>query len=149
MYARLFKTSIFILSVLVSSCNRQEEKMVAKSDSIAYQLATINAGQPISPSDPNIEKFENLIAALSSKYVEDKERIANITVKSHGMLKKEGISTSLLEIMDGMNQLVSERDTINKYPEFMAIYHTSRIAGDSHEDTILNIKALLRSLGVR
>ena len=166
---------VLIGLMLVTSCNREEKKPTANypakpainysartSDStkkepettqqyysFAYQLATINAGQPVSSSDPNIKRFDNLLTELSSKYVEDKERIANITVKSHGMLKKEGISTSLLEIMEGMNQLVSEKASINKYPEFIAMYHTLRKAGDSHEDAVLNTIALLRSLGVK
>lgn len=127
----------------------RNETTVMQYSSIAFKLASINAGQYVATSDPTVKAFGDLISELSSKYVEDEQRIADITVKSHEMLKEIGISTSLLDMMKGMNQLVSEKDAINRYGEFMAAYHTLRKSGESHNEAILNTKALLRSMGVK
>jgi len=85
---------------------------------------------------------------LSSTYVENKQQIADMSVTAQEMLEKDGIEESLLNIMEGLNQLFATRIENQKYAEYAAAYVTLRSKGQSHSQAIRGLQAILRSLGV-
>lgn len=50
--------------------------------------------------------------------------------------------------MEGMNKLITNKTNNQKYAEHAASYVTLRDSGQSHIDAILNLKALLNTLGI-
>ena len=68
-------------------------------DSLEYQLATINAAGYVSRDDITVARFRSLLDQLSTTYIENKQQIADMSVKAQQLLKKEGVKESLLNIM--------------------------------------------------
>lgn len=131
-----------LVSLICSLCFAQSNK------SIEYQLATINAGVYVSTSDITVSQFRKLLNDLSFKYVEDKQQIADMSVTAINMLKKDGIDANLLNIMNGLNQLLYKKIENQKYAEYAAMYVTLRGEGYSHQGAIDGLQAFLNSLGV-
>lgn len=71
-----------------------------------------------------------------------------MTVVAQQLLKKNGIEESLLNIMEGMNQLFSKKIENQKYAEYVSAYVTLRNKGRSHSDAILGLQEVLRGMGV-
>lgn len=140
---------IFILSYYGNVPETPFEKEETEYDLIPYKLATIDAGQPITKSDRNIVKYEKLINRLAFKHTEDKLRLANMIVHAQELLRESGITVSLFQIMEGLDQIVDKNNAPIKLSEIIAMYCTLRKAGDSHEATILNIKAFLRTFDIK
>ena len=115
---------------------------------LEYKLATINAGGYVSKDHITVARFRSLLNQLSSAYVEDKQQIADMSVTVLDLLKKDGIEESLLNIMEGLNQLFATRVENQRYAEYAAMYATLRNKGQSHSQAIGGLQAILRSLGV-
>lgn len=118
------------------------------SESHEYQLATINASGYVSKDHITVARFRSLLDQLSSTYVENKQQIADMSVKAQQLLKKDGVEESLLKIMEGLNQLFASRIENQKYAEYAAAYVTLRSKGQSHSEAIRGLQAILRGLGV-
>ena len=140
---------IFILSRYSNTPETPPGKAESEYDLIPYNLATIDAGQPIAKSDRNIIKYEKLLNQIAFKYIEDKLRLANMVVHAQELLREAGITVSLFQIMEGLDQTVYKSSAPIKLSEIIAMYCTVRKAGDSHEDAILNIKAFLKTFGIK
>ena len=89
-----------------------------------------------------------MLDQLSSTYIENKQQIADMSVKAQQLLKKDGVEESLLKIMEGMNRLFASRIKNQKYAEYAAAYVSLRIKGQSHSEAIRGLQAILRGLGV-
>lgn len=118
------------------------------SESLEYQLATINAGGYVSRDHITVARFRSLLDQLSSTYIENKQQIADMSVKAQQLLKKDGVEENLLKIMEGLNQLFASRIENQKYAEYAAVYVTLRSKGQSHSEAIRGLQAILRGLGV-
>ena len=118
------------------------------SGSLEYQLATINAGGYVSRNHITVARFRSLLDQLSSTYIENKQQIADMSVKAQQLLKKDGVEESLLKIMEGMNRLFASRIKNQKYAEYAVAYVSLRIKGQSHSEAIRGLQAILRGLGV-
>jgi hypothetical protein len=77
-----------------------------QQDSLEYKLATVDHGSYVAQDDVTVARFRSLLAQLSSKYAETPKRIADISVKARDTLRGKGISESILNIMEGMNQVL-------------------------------------------
>ncbi len=119
------------------------------SVSIEYMLATINAGGYVSKDDVTVARFRSLLNQLSTTFVEDEQQIGDISVKVQNLLKQDGIQESLINIMEGMNQLFFRKIDNQKYATYTAIYLTMRNKGSSHTEAIRAIQAILRGLGAQ
>ena len=119
------------------------------SDSLEYKLATINAGGYVSKDHITVARFRSLLNQLSATFVEDNQQIADMSVTAQNLLKKEGIQESLINIMEGMNQLFSRRIENQKYAEYSAAYVTLRSQGQSHTEAVGGLQAILRAMGVQ
>jgi len=122
---------------------------VQASELLEYKLATINAGGYVSKEHVTVARFRSLLNQLSVTFVEDKEQIADMSVTAQNLLKKEGVEESLINIMEGMNQLFSKKIENQKYAEYAAAYVTLRGKGQSHTEAIRGLQAILRSLGAQ
>ena len=122
---------------------------VQASELLEYKLATINAGGYVSKEHVTVARFRSLLNQLSVIFVEDKQQIADMSVTAQNLLKKEGVEESLINIMEGMNQLFSKKIENQKYAEYAAAYVTLRGKGQSHTEAIRGLQAILRSLGAQ
>jgi len=119
------------------------------SESLEYKLATINAGGYVSKDHITVARFRSLLNQLSATFVEDKQQIADMSVTAQNLLKKEGVQESLINIMEGMNQLFPRKIENQKYAEYAAAYVTLRSKGQSHTEAIRGLQAILRGLGAQ
>jgi len=125
-----------------SSSYTKEEK----PESLEYMLATIEKGY-VSRDDIIITRFRSLLSQLSNTYVENKQQISDMTVRAQGILEKEeGIKESLLNMMEGMNQIFYIKVENQNYSEYMAAYMTLRRKGQSHNDAINGLKGIVDAL---
>jgi len=65
------------------------------------------------------------------------------------LLNKDGIQESLINIMEGMNQLFPRKIDTQKYAEYAAAYVMLRNKGQIHTEAIRGLQAILRSLGTQ
>ena len=135
---------LFFIGILLNTFNA-----VQASESLEYQLASINAGGYVSEDHITVARFRSLLNQLSSAYIENKQQIADMSVTAQQLLKKEGVAESILNIMEGMNQLFASRIENQKYAEYAAAYVTLRSKGQSHSQAIRGLRAILQGLGVQ
>jgi hypothetical protein len=115
-------------------------------DTLEYKLAVINAGFHVSNDHFTVNRFRTLLNELSYTYVENRQQIADMSVKAQQILKERGIKESLLNIMEGLNQIFTRKIENQKYAEYAAAYLTLRSKGESHRDAILGLKALVEAI---
>ncbi|MDI6854864.1 MAG: hypothetical protein QME75_14830 [Deltaproteobacteria bacterium] len=144
--ARLITIALFFGSIGLLSLNTYAN---ANDESLEYKLACINAGRRVSQDDITIARFKSLLRQLSETFVENGQQIADMSVKAQKILREDGISESLLNIMEGMNQIFSSKVGNQKYAEYIAAYLTMRNKGHSHTQAIASIRSLLRSMGIK
>lgn len=122
--------------------------VVLAKESLEYQLACIDSGWRVSKDYIIVARFRSLLRQLSNTYVENKQQIADTSVTTKNILREKGISESLMNIMEGMNQLFYTKIENQKYAEYMSVYVVLRNKGQSHKEAILGLKAILQSIGV-
>jgi hypothetical protein len=115
---------------------------------LEYILASLDAGRRVRNDDITVARFRSLLQQLSDKYVENQQQVADMTVNAKNILKKAGVAESLLNIMEGMNQLFYSKAKNMQYAEYAAAYCTLREKGQSHSDAIAGLREILRALGV-
>ncbi|MES2462935.1 MAG: hypothetical protein V4671_20310, partial [Armatimonadota bacterium] len=79
-----------------------------------------------------VNRFTSLLSQLDETFVEDEKQISDMTVRGQELLKEKGVSESLLNIMEGMNQIFPAKVENQKYAEYIAAYLTMRNKGMSH-----------------
>lgn len=123
----------------------------ASSESLEYKLATLNHNGYVAPDDVTVARFRFLLTFLSTKYGETPERIGDMSVMGRKLLLEKGVSESLLDIMEGMNQIVDGPGAYGKdpYANFLTLYVALRAAGKSHDFAIDNLRGVIRELGLR
>ena len=115
-------------------------------ESLEYKLASLDNGGPVRAGDVSVARFKSLLRQLSETYVEDKEQIANMTVRIQQVLTKDGVKESLRNIMEGMNRVFDGPNSGQKYGEYGAAYAVLRIKGQSHREAVEGMRELA-SLG--
>jgi hypothetical protein len=118
-----------------------------KSESLEYKLASIEKGY-VSRDDIIIARFRSLLQQLDSTYIESKQQIADKTLKTQELLKDRGIKENLLNIMEGMNRLFSTSAGSRSYAEDLGRYIFLRNKGQSHNEAIEGLRALLQSTDI-
>jgi len=117
-------------------------------ESIEYKLAVIDAGTYVPKDDLSVARFKSLLRQLSDKFVESEQPIADMTVKGQSILREEGISEKMLNMMEGINQIFSSNIENQKYGEYLSLYAMLRIQGQNHDDAISGLQAVMRGLGM-
>lgn len=130
-----------------SPTKTQTRSSKVQSSSIEYMLATIDKGY-VSRDDISIARFRSLLQQLDVKFVESKKQIGDMSVTAQNLLKEEGVKESLMNIMEGMNQLFSGTPENLKYAEYASAYVVLRSKGQSHDEAIGGLRAILQGLGI-
>jgi len=130
------------------SSGEQGETATPKETTLEYQLAVINAGRQVAENDPTVSQFRVLLHTLSVKYVENKQQIADMSVTAQNILRDAGIEENLLNIVNGINKVMSSTIENQSFAEHAAAYTTLRKKGFSHNEAIQGIAEMLESLGV-
>ena len=132
------KTLILLMSMLIASSGI--------AGSLEYKLAVID-GVATSESDVSVARFRSLLKQLSYTFVENKQQIADMTVKARNRLRDAGVRQDLLGIMEGVNQLFSSRVDNQEYAEYVAVYVVLRKRGQSHTAALSGLRSMLDALG--
>jgi hypothetical protein len=133
-----------VMCALVASFVPASAAEAETERSPAYNLAFIDNGRV----DDLLEaRFQSLLNQLSGTYNSDQGEIADQTVKCQELLQKDGISESLLNIMEGMNQIFDTANHNQKYSQWLAAYIVERDKGVSHDKAISGLNSLAASLG--
>lgn len=113
---------------------------VIKAETLEYKLAVLNTGGLMGEGDA--AHFRSLLDQLSNSYGEDQQQIANISLIACNRIRHCDINESLLNIMEGLNDLSVYGDLKNKkYAEFAVEYATLRMAGQLHQEAIGGLQA--------
>ena len=113
-----------------------------ENNSVEYNLALIDSDGYITKDDAKVYEINRLLKQLELKYNENKNEIGDITAKAYSMLEKEKMNTSILEILNGMNKVIMDYNSNQKYSEIMVAYFLLRQSAYSHNDAIEGLKAL-------
>ena len=138
-------------SIKSEDVKEQLDSMTMKlkdNESMEYMLASIDAGRYILRDDVSIEKFRALLKQLDEKFIEDETQIGDISVSTKFQLRDVGIQESLLNIMEGMNQLFSDTQEDIKYAEYTTFYLGLRKKEYSHDNAIKGLKLLIQGKGI-
>lgn len=115
---------------------------------LEYQLVIIETGKFPSENDIMLSEFRRLLDSLSETFIENEQQIADMTVTSWQALIEKNIYVSMLQMMDGIDQIFSEKIENQQYAEYMAAYMTLRMDDQSHSEAILGLNAILEEFGV-
>ena len=138
-------------SIKTEDVKEQLDSMAVKlkdNESMEYMLASINAGHYLSRENPSIKKFKNLLGKLDAKFIENETQIGDISVSTKFQLRDAGIQESLLNIMEGMNQLFSSTQKDINYAEYAMLYMGLRKKEYSHNNAIKGLKVLIQAKGI-
>ncbi len=113
------------------------------ADPLEYKLACINANEMVSKDHITVTRFRSLLNQLSKSFSEDKESIADMSAKTRELLSNEGINESLLNIMEGINRIVSINGAKRKYAHYAAAYLMLRKMGYGHNETLNSVRAAM------
>ncbi|MBO8152699.1 MAG: hypothetical protein H0Z30_09445 [Candidatus Marinimicrobia bacterium] len=137
---------VLLLIIFVICLNVFE--LFGQNYSIEYKLASIEVGYKVPQDHRLVKRFRTLLNQLDYKYVENRQEIADATVKGKQMLEERGIEEKMENIMEGMNLLFTSDIPNQKYTEYVAFYVVLRDKGMTHKESIDYMKSLLNSLGV-
>lgn len=126
----------------------EQPDLQSESERTEYMLACIDADAYLPRDDDSIEKFRILLRQLDEKFVEDKIHIGDMSARIKFLLEDAGITESLLNIMEGMNQLFSGKSEDMKYAEYISLYLGMRKKEYSHNNAIKRLKVFLQNQGI-
>ena len=134
-------TQLKNLPATTSQQNATPQSSVVRSTPIEQQLAVIDGVQ----SDATkVNRYRSLLKQLARTYSEDEQKIGDVTVKAMTMLEKEGVTESLLNIMEGMNHVYSIGTPNKSYASTTAVYVTLRTRGWSHNRAVSGVSGLVQ-----
>ena len=134
------KSKIFLLLFLCTTL------LIAQGSELADQLAVIDNGY-VSRNDSSVIVFERLLTKLDSFFTENKQEIADKTVKTQEILKENGIKVKLKDMMTGLQSVYPYKIENQKYQDILVYYLTFRIEKfQSHSEAISSLKALIRAI---
>jgi hypothetical protein len=107
--------------------------------SLEVQLAQVDG---VDRDEAKVHRFRSLLKQLDAKFIENPQHIADQTEISEERLKKQGVTESLLTIMEGMNQVFDTPVKNQNYKDYIAAYVSLRAKGQSHQEAIQGLKAL-------
>ncbi len=124
----------------------EPETTQSLKNSLAHKLANINARGHVSPNHITVSRFQNLLAQMSGKFMENEQQIADMSVKAIELLENEGVSEHLINIMEGLNSLpVTSRglpSSWREYRQYVALYVSARTKL-SHDEAIKGLRAFI------
>ena len=117
--------------------------------SVEYKLAVISAGTYIPEDHITVNRFRYLLGRICPVFKITKLKAGDMTVKCSQMLKEQmGIEETPLNIMEGMNKLISSKTKDQKYQDYLALYLALRNDGKTHEEAIEILQGSLKATGL-
>jgi hypothetical protein len=126
-----------------------DRNAASSEQALEYKLAVVDRGGYVAPDDMRVARFRSLLEQLSTKYVEKPQEIADMSVMLQNLLREKGISETMQNMMEGLNQVMDQPIGNQKFAEYGAMYVQLRDSGRSHTEAISTIRGALRELGVR
>jgi len=123
--------------------------IVRADEPLEYKLAVIDAKGHIPEDHITVARFRSLLDQLSATFVEDRSKIAAVTVKGQEILREKGIEEKMLRMMEGTNRLFLKPFPNQKYSEYLSAYVVLRVQGETHDEALEGLRALLEGLGIR
>ncbi len=121
-------------------------ELKAQTNSMAYNLAVIEAGYKVDTNHNYVKRFKSLLEKLDGKYEENEEEIGNISANVKKILEEEkGIEETLTNIMEGMNLVFGSTASV-KYAEAVSSYIILRDNGYNHDKAVDGLKNVLNSM---
>ncbi len=117
-----------------------------QEESLEFMLATLDSGTVISSDNISVARFRSLLDQLDPKFVENRQQITDMTVAVRASLRKDGVSESLLNIMDGMNTVMFVTMENQKYAEYASSYIVLRTQGQTHAQAVSGLRAIIQTL---
>ena len=115
-----------------------------KEEPLEYRLAVISSKGYVREDDEIVARFRSLLDQLSQNYIEDPQQIANMSVIARNKLKAYGVDESLLNIMEGLNQIIwTNGPRKRRYSEYIFAYAGMRHNGLTHCEAIERLQASL------
>lgn len=96
--------------------------IATKNETVEYKLATLYAGNWIEKDDITVYEFKELLDKLEKKTVNSRIDISDITVTAQRILKEHGISRTLLQILNDLNESIPEGTSGFELEEIAAAY---------------------------
>jgi len=112
------------------------------------KLATVDDGKYHTEDSPITKRYNNMLNQLDVKYSESKLEIADMTVKGKSLLKEIGLSTPMIDIMEGINMLKDVNTKTKKYSDNVSVYVIYRSNGYDHLNALAEIQARLYITGM-
>jgi len=133
-----------IMLAIIGIWSGQTSVGLITNEPLEYRLAVISTKGYVRQDDVIVTRFRSLLDELSQNYVEDPQQIANMSVIVRNKLKGYGIQESLLNIMEGLNQILCPLDSQKRrYSEYAFAYAGLRNEGLTHQDAIERLQAIV------
>ena len=117
----------------------------AQQNTMGAKMALLSDGKYHSDNEPISKRYENIMNQLDYKYVETKDRIADMTSVCKKELVNIGVEEPLINIMNDILLLNDRYTTNKKYADNIVLYITLRNVGNDHTKTIQGMQNLLNT----
>jgi hypothetical protein len=106
---------ILLFCSLVATCGTGSNS----SRTIVHNPPPERVAENERPVEYIIARFRFLLDELTTKFVENRKQIAEMTVKSHELFQK-GVEEFLLNVMEGINKIMPTTIRNQQYAEYTA-----------------------------
>lgn len=143
MYRTRQSATVFALSwLLLNGCSSDEPKTAPQPELAEILAFKDNVGNDAT----KVNRFRSLLSQLDEKYVEDRKGIASLAIVTQEMLQEEGVTESMLNIMEGLNRAMIVKLQNQQFIEYANAYRMLRIQGMSHDEAVDGLAAFLTAV---
>lgn len=127
------KVSAFVFMLCLSlswAANSAEQ-------ALEYQVAVIDAGKYIAPTDSSVGRAKALLSATAKVYRVTPSQAADVAAKGKELSHKSGLDVAVTEILDGALIVCDTVCSLDQLRNFVAYYVTTRQAtGQTHHQAV-------------
>jgi hypothetical protein len=135
---------LVLLLIIPSICYSFNPKTATLEEKMVFLN---NDKSPSSIDQVKVNRFKSIFDSLQLKHPETRQEIADYTVKAQSVLKDAGISESLLEIAESMNNLkLDKRLGKISYKDLVISYVVVRTKGMSRADAVQGLHEFYRGI---
>ena len=141
--------AVLIVGLMLGGCGddsaSEKHTLDPRSMPIEYQLAFLSAGKQVSENDPSVINAKKLLDKASVLYEQPQKDIANFAVKANGVLEKDGIKESPIEVLEA-TVLANDGSLPMKgeYEKLVIFYLTVREKGMSRAEAIVGLRDMFK-----
>lgn len=103
-----------------------------REPSLEYKLAVIDRSGYVAEDDPLVARFSRALDHLEAKCPETRQRLADMGVKGHQILREKNIREALLDVFENWGASIPAEATkgeVGPCADILAAYVTLRIGG--------------------